>query len=224
MGSDERLIAGETGLLPRDRVVSLWYLGKRSNRSLAILDSFDPGRYRRGFVQSVDQLGGTDGGATVVLIGTEWRDVFATIGNISACRPDAVIIVLSRARSERAAISALHAGAAGFCDASASPEAIARTVDDALDSGAAVPRWLAPHLVSHLRHGAHRVVQCPAGSIELTEREWEVLQQLRLGRTTTEIAKALYVSPGTIRSHVWALVHKCGVSDREALIDLTDAA
>jgi DNA-binding NarL/FixJ family response regulator len=227
MGSGGRLAVDDTVLLSRDHgsgLVSLWFLGARNGRSLAILDAFDPGLYRRAFAQSAQEVVGAPDGATVVLIGEQQRNLLPTIGDISTHAPDALIIVLSRLRAERDVMLALHAGAAGFCDFSASPEAIARTVEDAVDNGAAVPRWLVPHLVNRLRQGSRRVVQCPAGSIELTEREWEVLQQLRLGRTTSEIAAALYVSAGTIRSHVWALVRKCGVSDREALIDLTDAA
>lgn len=217
----------DTVLSARDHgsgFVSLWYLGARNERSLAILDSFDPGRYRRAFAQATHELERTSESATVVLVAEEQHKVLVTLREISSHTPDALMVVLSRALSEGKLMSALQAGAAGFCDSSASPQAIARTVEDAIDNGVAIPRWLVPHLVSRLREGSRRIVQCPAGSVELTEREWEVLQQLRLGRTTTEIAAALYVSAGTVRSHVWALVHKCGVSDREALVDLTDAA
>jgi DNA-binding NarL/FixJ family response regulator len=45
------------------------------------------------------------------------------------------------------------------------------------------------------RHGA-----------ELTDREWEVLELMRNGASTEEIAARLFISPVTVRTHVSATV------------------
>jgi DNA-binding CsgD family transcriptional regulator len=50
----------------------------------------------------------------------------------------------------------------------------------------------------------------------LTEREVEVLAQVRDGRTNAEIAERLVVSPKTVDHHVSAILRKLGVHDRAA--------
>jgi DNA-binding NarL/FixJ family response regulator len=54
------------------------------------------------------------------------------------------------------------------------------------------------------------------GKIEdsLTGRELEILAQISLGRTNAEIAEILYLSVGTVKTHVHRVISKLGVSDR----------
>jgi DNA-binding NarL/FixJ family response regulator len=59
-------------------------------------------------------------------------------------------------------------------------------------------------------------------AIDLTEREWEVLEELRRRATTKEIANTLSISEVTVRRHIGTLVHKLGVSDRKAAVALVD--
>lgn len=49
---------------------------------------------------------------------------------------------------------------------------------------------------------------------KLTERELDVLRLLAKGMTNAEIAAALYLSEGTVRNYVSAILAKLGVSDR----------
>ena len=50
------------------------------------------------------------------------------------------------------------------------------------------------------------------------------MQLMLQRRTTREIADALFVSVGTVRSHVSALVHKVGAVDREDLLAMVERA
>jgi DNA-binding CsgD family transcriptional regulator len=63
-----------------------------------------------------------------------------------------------------------------------------------------------------------------AGPIDVTDREWEIMQLMLQRRSTREIATALYVSVGTVRSHVSALMHKVGAVDRDDLIAMVERA
>jgi len=45
-------------------------------------------------------------------------------------------------------------------------------------------------------------------------RELEVLEQLAAGRSNTEIAKALYVAPGTVKAHLNRIFRKLGAEIR----------
>ena len=53
----------------------------------------------------------------------------------------------------------------------------------------------------------------PAG---LSKRETEVLRLVATGRTTAQIAEALYLSPHTINAHLHRIYHKLGVTSRSA--------
>lgn len=55
-------------------------------------------------------------------------------------------------------------------------------------------------------------------SDSLTQREREVLALLAEGRTTDEVAEALYVSPHTVRSRIKSALGKLGARTREHAI------
>ena len=59
---------------------------------------------------------------------------------------------------------------------------------------------------------------------ELTSREWEVLELLSDGESTSAMAERLHVSPVTVRRHVSAILRKLEVSDRDAAVKLLQAA
>jgi DNA-binding NarL/FixJ family response regulator len=58
--------------------------------------------------------------------------------------------------------------------------------------------------------------------VELTDREWEVLELLKEGLSTDEIAERLFVTPVTVRSHVSGILKKLRVPDRAAAVELLD--
>jgi two-component system, NarL family, nitrate/nitrite response regulator NarL len=52
----------------------------------------------------------------------------------------------------------------------------------------------------------------------LSAREREILGHIAEGRSAPEIAKILFLSPATVKSHLGALYEKLGVSDRAAAV------
>ena len=48
----------------------------------------------------------------------------------------------------------------------------------------------------------------------LSEREWDVMQELGQGKSNAEIAEALFLSQETIKSHIKALLQKLKAKDR----------
>ncbi|MGZ0145992.1 LuxR C-terminal-related transcriptional regulator [Kribbella sp. WER1] len=54
--------------------------------------------------------------------------------------------------------------------------------------------------------------------IRLTAREADVLDQLALGNSYTETAKALYITENTVKTHLMALYRKLGVEKRSAAL------
>jgi len=55
---------------------------------------------------------------------------------------------------------------------------------------------------------------------KLSSREWEVLEAMGRGMTTSEIADTLYLSKATVRSHVASILKKLQVPDRYAAVRL----
>ena len=54
----------------------------------------------------------------------------------------------------------------------------------------------------------------PHPELHLTPRQAEVLQLLERGRTTTQIAEELHLSPETVRNHIRRLLHSVGAHSR----------
>jgi LuxR family transcriptional regulator of csgAB operon len=54
----------------------------------------------------------------------------------------------------------------------------------------------------------------PAESSPLTERECEILNELRCGATNMDIARALFISENTVRTHLYNVFRKLSVKNR----------
>jgi PAS domain S-box-containing protein len=54
---------------------------------------------------------------------------------------------------------------------------------------------------------------------ELTSRQWEILSRLLRGERVPTIAKALFVSPSTVRNHLSAIYQKFGVHSQVELLE-----
>lgn len=147
--------------------------------------------------------------------------------SVSAARerhPEAQVVLLFEHEDDDSFLAAIAAGASGFCRLDAPVEGVVRTVQSVLESGAGVPRDKVLPLIEHVRHGRGHTVHTKAGPIEVTDREWEILTLLAQRRSTREIADALFVSVGTVRSHVSTLMKKLGAVDREDVIAMIDRA
>jgi len=58
------------------------------------------------------------------------------------------------------------------------------------------------------------------GMHRLTTRELDIVARLLAGDRVPAIAKALYLSPGTVRNHLSNVFHKMGVTSQQELIEL----
>jgi DNA-binding NarL/FixJ family response regulator len=88
---------------------------------------------------------------------------------------------------------------------------------------AAVPRTLVARLLREVRTlGEGRSLVGEKGAVQLTPREWEVLNMLGARHSTAEIADSLFLSQVTVRRHISAILDKLGVPDRETAVELLD--
>jgi len=142
------------------------------------------------------------------------------IGRIARASPKTLIVVLSRSQRSEDVVAAFTYGASGYLLKGIDGERLASTLRGAFAGDPPVSRSLVPHLVDEIRRGSVRRLTLPGGPVTLTPREWEVGELLRGGRSTSEIAERLGVSPVTVRRHVGLLLHKLGVQSRKEAVEL----
>jgi DNA-binding NarL/FixJ family response regulator len=140
---------------------------------------------------------------------------------VSARLRETAVVMLTASEDHDDLIDSIRAGAAGYLLKSMDPSRLTAALRGVLAGEAAIPRLLTAHLVSQLHtQGRHRVVVGENGRAELSSREWEVLELMCSGLTSSQIAERLVLSPVTIRRHTAEVVRKLGVADRESAIAL----
>jgi DNA-binding NarL/FixJ family response regulator len=141
---------------------------------------------------------------------------------ISAHLPETTIIMLTVSQSDEDLFAALRAGASGYLLKDTNPARLPLALEGALRGESALPRVLVGRLVDEFRarDRKRRVPFASNQSGELTRREWEVLELLREGLSTEEIARRLYITRVTVRTHVAAIMRKLRVTNRLAAIKL----
>jgi two-component system, NarL family, nitrate/nitrite response regulator NarL len=146
----------------------------------------------------------------------------AAAWEIAARCPSTKVVMLTVSADDRDLFAALRAGASGYLLKDVDPARLPLALADVLSGEAAMPRLLVQRVLAEFRDRSARRRQplAGAGGEELTSREWEVLELLRQGFSTGEIAERLVLSPVTVRSHVAAVVRKLRVPDREAVLQL----
>ena len=121
------------------------------------------------------------------------------------------VVMLTTFADDALVVGALRAGAQGYLLKSMPPEQIRSAVRAAAEGQTS----LAPPLVERLvqEYARRRVEPAPALGT-LTGRETDVLREIATGRSNQEIAARLYVSEGTVKTHVAAVLRKLGLRDR----------
>jgi DNA-binding NarL/FixJ family response regulator len=134
---------------------------------------------------------------------------------IRASHPQTQVVVLTTYSDDDSIIGALQAGALGYLTKDATRAEIGRAVLAAA-AGQAV---LDPAVQQRLLSAAVRApAPAPAGPAaaedDLTPREAEVLRLIAAGKSNREIARALFVSEATVKTHVNRIFAKTGSRDR----------
>ena len=155
-------------------------------------------------------------------------DGVAATRRITAEHPGTRVVVLTTYADDESIIGALQAGALGYLTKDATRAEIGR----ALRAAAAGQAVLDPDVQQRLLSAAARAPEMPgtigttgapgtAGSREaddLTPREAEVLRLIAAGRSNREIARSLFVSEATVKTHVNRIFAKTGSRDRAQAI------
>jgi DNA-binding NarL/FixJ family response regulator len=123
-----------------------------------------------------------------------------------------VVIVTTFERDEYV-FEALQAGASGFLLKNAPPEDLLHAVRVVADGEALLSPSVTRRIIEQFAHPRSNP-ELGARLESLTHRELEVLQLLAGGKSNAELAAELFVSEGTVKTHVSSLLSKLGLRDR----------
>jgi DNA-binding NarL/FixJ family response regulator len=146
----------------------------------------------------------------------------AAAARIGDLLPQTAIVMLTVSRDDADLFDALRAGASGYLLKDIDPDRLPVELESVLAGEAALPRGLVTRLVEEFRTRDHSrlLLAGRRPGARLTNREWDVLELLRDGRSTGEIAARLAISPVTVRRHVSEILRKLRVVNRQAAIQL----
>ena len=138
--------------------------------------------------------------------------------------PSAGIILLTGRVDEEEFMAAVRVGANGYLPQSVDPARLPDVVRGVLRGEPAIPRRFVTRLIDELRNRERprSIVLAGGERIELTRREWEVVELLLRGATTADIASDLDVAPVTVRRHFGSVERKLGVSSRAEVLELVN--
>lgn len=145
---------------------------------------------------------------------------------ITSTMPGTSVVMLSRCDRTGGLLDALRAGAVGYLLLETDPERLPHALRGVISGEAAIPRRLVARLIEEFRaRESRRVVSIVDGpAAELTSREWEIVEMLRDGLSTAQVADRLLLSPVTVRRHISRVAQKLGADDRRSLLSLIAAA
>ncbi|MGY1694644.1 response regulator [Geodermatophilus sp. SYSU D00814] len=159
----------------------------------------------------------------VQMPGVDGLEATRRIGALGGSVPTRVLVLTTFERDDYV-LEALRGGASGFLLKNCPPEdlvlAVRRVVrGDALLAPSVTRRLIEDYIARPTPRST------PAPELQrLTERELTVLRLLAQGRTNTELAHELFVSEGTVKTHVSSILSKLRLRDRvQAVVYAYDA-
>lgn len=128
--------------------------------------------------------------------------------------PDVDIVMLTTYEEEDMILRALCSGACSYISKKASLEDIVEAIRIVVNGGSYMSPSVAREIVQHLMGG--RVSKATI----LTERQKEILEQLVEGKSYGAIAKELFISVETVRSHIKSMYRTLEVNNKAEAISL----
>jgi DNA-binding NarL/FixJ family response regulator len=128
------------------------------------------------------------------------------------------VLVLTTYDLDENVHDALKAGAAGFLVKTESPERLVQAIRVVAAGEALLAPDITRRLVDRFVTGLRPNTPAPPELEELTERELEVFKLVAGGLSNAEIAETLFVSDGTVKTHVARILSKLGLRDRVQVV------
>jgi DNA-binding NarL/FixJ family response regulator len=136
-------------------------------------------------------------------------DGVTAIGYIKTEHPEVQVLVLTTYESDADILRAIETGATGYLLKDAPREELFGAIRVVAKGKAPLAPAVASRLMQRMRGSAEE---------SLSAREIEVLDLVAQGTSNKEIAKRLWISETTVKSHMLHIFEKLGVTDRTAAV------
>jgi DNA-binding NarL/FixJ family response regulator len=165
-----------------------------------------------------------DGSAAVDMVKKEKPDLvlmdlkMAVLNGVEATRqiknlfPEVKVLVLTTYDDDEWVFDAIQAGASGYLLKDTPRDDLVKAIRGTVAGKTFVDPAIAGKVLNKV--SSHQTQPATNITSKLTEREIEILRLIAKGLSNTDISDRLYLSEGTVRNHVSAILSKLGVSDR----------
>lgn len=146
--------------------------------------------------------------------------------------PKTRILILTMHDTEQAVLAAFAAGADSYCMKDVKSELLILAVQETAQGNSWIDPAIAGIVLEQMRHPVSTGGRSPFSAVAateaeaigervpapevhpLTERELEVLEMIVAGHSNALIAEKLYITIGTVKTHVRSILNKLSVDDR----------
>ncbi len=128
---------------------------------------------------------------------------------IKARLPETDILMLTSYHDDTKVFASLCAGASGYLLKSTPPAKLLECIEDVTNGGAPMSATIAKMVITSFRRPTFE---------ELTSRETEILSQLCQGKSYKMIAAVLFISTGTVHSHIKNIYRKLEVNSKSEAV------
>jgi two-component system NarL family response regulator len=147
---------------------------------------------------------------------TDFPSALVTARMLVAEIPNVHVVMLGSMADDASTFEAIYAGADGYLTGDASPGTLTNTLNGVMHNELGLSRSAALRVVRQLRQGAHSQLRSPSldADSKLTRREQEILDLVRRGLRSREIAEQLSIAETTVYKHIQKILDKLQVHSR----------
>ena len=152
----------------------------------------------------------------VALVDLRVRDMdgVAGIRAIRRASPRTAVVVVTDSGDTKAITSAVQAGARGYVVKTRPVDELLAVIRQAAVGEMGLTAADVPSVIGRIQIAHQRESEARRTFGRLTAREGQILVLLAYGRSTSETAAELHISPLTVRSHVKSILAKLGVHSK----------
>lgn len=133
---------------------------------------------------------------------------------INSAFPELKIIILTVFDDDEKLFNAIIAGASGYLLKDEPIGKIADGIEMVLNGGAPMSATIAYKTLGLLKNSAQSSNNSEANDFNLSKREIEILELLKLGYDYNKTAEKLFISPFTVRKHIENIYRKLQVNNK----------
>ena len=153
----------------------------------------------------------------VVLMDVEFK---VGISGIEATRrikqdnPTTKVVIMTAHDDERVLVETVEAGASGFLGKDEPADEVLAAAKAAAEGEVLIDPGMLARLLHQVTKEREQQREVRARFATLSEREWEILRHVAQGERNDDIARALFISPHTVQTHVRNVLGKLEVHSK----------